>query len=148
MKRSYVNFIVLLITYRGETFRSVTTYVSDKVRFLVLTATATAKPRKRVLDVHGIQKPHLIYISPCRANIVLSVEMFQDITSTFTPLLEKFLLNRVSLPRVIIYCCTYQEYSSLYEFFVKGMKSKLTEPVDAPNIAQNRLVDIVVALTR
>ena len=74
--------------------------VSDKVRFLVLTATATAKLRKRVMDVLGMQKPHLTYISPCRANIVLSVEMFQDITSTFTPLLENLRLNRVSLPRV------------------------------------------------
>ena len=70
MTRPYVNFIVLPVTCMGETFRSVLlrtgeirSLVSDKVRFLVLTATATAKLRKRVMDVLGMQKPHLTYIS-------------------------------------------------------------------------------------
>lgn len=114
---------------------------------MALTATATYKLRKKVISTLGMHKPILTYVSPSRANIVFSVEKFDNIDTTFLPLVERIRSLRLNCPRVIVYCRSYQQCSSLYTFFLKALKSEFTEPPDAPNIAQFRLVDMYTSCT-
>ena len=50
--------------------------------------------------------------------------------------------QRVHHQRVLIYCREYEDCASLYEYFKKGMGDGFTEPPDAPNVAQFRIVDM------
>ena len=67
-----------------------------------LTTTSTVKLRKKVIILLRIQTPHIIYSSPCRMNIVYSVNDFDKLEVCFMPLLKKIIFNRYQLPHVII----------------------------------------------
>ena len=146
--------MLIILTFRGETFRPVLLRVgelrsllSPTVHLLALTATATPKLWKKVVSLLGMQDPIFTYISPCHLNIVYSVETFDTIPNTFGPLLETIKMERFYLPRVLIYCRKYQDCSSLYSFFKKGLGVAFTEPSDAPDIADFRIVDMFTSCT-
>ena len=148
------HYFFIIFTFRGETFRPVLLRVgefrsllSPTVHLLALTATATPKLRKKVVSLLGMQDPIFTYISPCRPNIVNSVETFDTIPNPFGPLLETIKMEKFYLPWVLIYCRKYQDCSSLYSFFKKGLGVAFTEPSDAPDIADFRIVDMFTSCT-
>ena len=127
----------------GE-FRSL---LPSSVNLMALTATATSKLRKRVISLVGMIDPVVTYVSPCKPNIVYRLDKFDNIKNTFEPLLERIKKERCTLPRVIIYCRRYDDCSCLYSFFKCGLGDRFTEPCDAPNIADFRLVDMFASCT-
>ena len=127
----------------GE-FRSL---LPSSVNLMALTATATSKLRKRVISLVGMIDPVVTYVSPCKPNIVYRLDKFDNIKNTFEPLLERIKKERCTLPRVIIYCRRYDDCSCLYSFFNCGLGDRFTEPCDAPNIADFRLVDMFASCT-
>ena len=114
---------------------------------MALTATATAQTRKRVEALLGMRRPMLTYLSPCKPNIVYSVQTFDSISQTFEPLLKSVKEKRTLLPRVIIYCRKYLDCSNLYSFFKRGLAHEFTEPTDAPDVADFRMVDMFSSCT-
>ena len=113
---------------------------------MALTATTTSSLRKEVISVLGMRSPIITYLSPCRSNILYSIRSFESIPETFGPILKAIEVQRVGLPRVIIYCRRYQDCASLYAFFKRGLGSFFTEPCDAPDIAFFQMVDILPAV--
>ena len=149
------SFYQLIHVYcRGETFRSVLlrigelrSFLPPTVHLMALTATPTPKLRKKVISLLGMRDPLLTYISPCRPNIIYSVENFDTLPNTFGPILETIKIERSNLPRILIYCRKHRDCSNLYSFFKKGLGSAFTEPNDAPDIADFRIVDMYTSCT-
>ncbi|SMN01812.1 ATP-dependent DNA helicase RecS (RecQ family) [uncultured Candidatus Thioglobus sp.] len=94
-----------------------------------------------------MKDPHVISVSPCKDNIVYGVADFKSITETFTPVLERLLLDRINAPRIIIFCERIMLCSTLYEFFRSGLGECFTEPVDAPDLSRFRLVEMFSSCT-
>ena len=51
------------------------------------------------------------------------------------------------MPRIIIYCRRYEEFSKLYIFFKNGLAEKFLEPSDAPDKSEFRLVEMFTRIT-
>jgi len=94
-----------------------------------------------------MRQPHVIYVSPNRSNIYYSVKPYESLQTSCAALLEKLKVERSALPRVIIYCRKYKDCSDLYQLFKKGLGHAFTEPPDAPDKADYRLVDMFTACT-
>ena len=105
------------------------------------------KLRQKVIRFLGMRKPKLIYVSPCKSNIIYSMSTFESYESTFGPLLSCIQREKMNLPRVIIYCHHYQKCSSLYIYFRNGLGHDFTEPTDAPDVSHFRLLDMYVSCT-
>ena len=138
-----------LYVCRGDSFRSVLLRVGelrsllpDGIHMMALTATATSLLRTKVSAILGMRNPLLTYRSPCKENLVYSVLFCNCIEDSFTPLLKSLLENRLNTPRTLVYCRRYIDCSALYSFFKMGLKEKFTDPIDAPDLSQFRIVDM------
>ena len=114
---------------------------------MALTATATKKLQLKVSTILGMQNPKVIAVSPCKRNLMYAVTSFKSIHETFRPVLERLQQERVSMPRMIIYCRQYEQCADLYLYFKDGMGNNFTEPIDAPNLSKFRLVDMFTSCT-
>ena len=94
-----------------------------------------------------MQDPVVISVSPAKSNLVYSVAAKTNIHSAFIPLSRRLSLERVCMGRVIIFCRTYDEVTTLYRFFKHKLGTGFTEPVGAPETVSNRLVDMYTHCT-
>ena len=113
---------------------------------MAVTATASIDLRHALTNIIGMQKPYVISRSPCKKNIIYSVGKFIGIEETFNPLLTTLINKKVHMPRVIIYCRSYEICSDIYKFFYYGLKHNFTHPPHAPNITRFRLVDMYTSI--
>ncbi len=125
----------MLSLYRGETFRPTLLRIGElrsllpsNVFVMALTATANAKLQKRIVRIIGMKNPRLIYVNPCKPNIVYKVCRYISIEYNFEQLLTALLREKEHLPRVIIYCRQYKDCSSLYTYFKEGLGKCFTFP--------------------
>lgn len=94
-----------------------------------------------------MKDPHIISVSPSKDNMVYKVTEFKSIIETFTPILERLLLERINAPKIIIFCDKIEVCAALYDFFKSGLGEHFTDPIDAPDLSQFRLVEMYSSCT-
>ena len=84
--------------------------------------------------------------SPDKPNIVYSVyEKEKELEDLFAPLVEELRLKRTQMPKVIIFCRTYNDCSHLFLYFKDRLGKEITDPVGYPSIPRFRIVDMFTA---
>lgn len=116
--------------------------VHETVNVMTLTATATLSVRQEVERVLGMKKPAVVAISPAKANIYYSIKKFETLSEAFGPMLKQLKALRCDFPRTLICCTRLSDCGDLYLLFKEFLQDGFTEPIDAPDMAQFRLVDM------
>lgn len=117
------------------------------VHILALTATASSDLRVCVARMLGMRNEHVVSLSPCKANIMYAVSAFKNIKDTFSPIITRLRTERVTFPRMIIYCRQYEECADLYIHFKEQLGPEFMEPCGAPDMPGYRLVDMYMSCT-
>ena len=89
-----------------------------------------------------MRKPTIVAISPSKANVYYAVRKTESMTEAFIPMLEKLRIMRCDFPRTLVYCRTFSDCGKLYLFFKTFLRGGFTEPADAPDMPQFRIVDM------
>lgn len=151
---SWSEFIQLSHACRGETFRKtllrigeVRSLVPESVCVMALTATATKSLKLDVIRILGMRNPAVISASPSRDNIKYAIVPSEGFHEAFKALLEGLRRLRTDFPRTIIYCRKFRDCGELYLFFRDNLGDSFTEPTDAPDLPQFRLVDMFHSCT-
>ena len=105
------------------------------------------RTRKKIITILGMSSPIIVSASPEKANITYWVRQKSSIEEVFTPLAHKLKKERVNMPRMIIFCKRCEECALLYQFFHSVLKKEFFEPVEAPDLARYRLVDMYMSVT-
>ena len=154
-----ITFCWLVITsscslFRGDTFRSILKLVGQirsllpqHVHVMALTATATRQLQVAVEGILGMKKAVVVMTPPCKANIMYAVGTFTSITETFSPLLEKLRKERQLMPRLIVYCCTYNMCADLFHLFKASLSGDFTEPPNSRELNKHALVNMFIGCT-
>lgn len=115
---------------------------------MALTATATKMLQRKVAGILGMYRPTVFSVSPCQRNLMYAMATpYRSIENTFHPLLMRLVKDRVTMPRVIIYCRRYEDCADLYIYFRDQLGKNFTEPIDSPDLSKFRLVDMFTAVT-
>ncbi len=141
--------------YRGDKFRrefshlgEVRSIVPTSVRVMALTATATKTTRKFIINSLNMQLPDIIYIPPVKDNIVYNVlDKPKDISEYFEKIVDKLKVERANMPRIIIFCKTYNSIILIYQYFKRKLGKYFVEPPGSPDFVVNRLIDIYTHCT-
>ncbi len=147
-----------IFSIRGEKFRTefshlneVRSIIPETVRVMALTATATTSTRKFIINSLSMQMPEIIYVPPARENILYAVmekpRGDNAICEVFKCIVEKLKIERRNMGRVIIFCKTYNNVISIYQFFKRSLGEYFTDPIGAPNYIVNRVVDMYTHCT-
>ena len=111
-----------------------------------LTATATGQLRHEIARTIGMHKPKVVALSPDKENITYHVGTFSSISETFHSVLKKLSIERTNFPRMIIYTRSFVICADIFMYFQKGLGESITDPVDAPNLSEFRLVDMYTSV--
>jgi len=101
---------------------------------MVLTATATRETFKIIIKHLSLNNPVVVGMSPDRPNIFLSVTSLEGFAKEIS---EKMKLERLSCPKTIIFCRSYQDCASMYAAVLGKEK---TEPPGYSNLLEYRLL--------
>ena len=74
-----------------------------------------------------------------------SVGKFVSVEETLSPIVER---ERCSFPRTLIYGRTFDICADVYIHFQRELGEAFTEPLDAPNLQQFRLVEMFTSVTK
>lgn len=111
---------------------------------MALTATATQVAVETIL---GMKKPIVIVMQPCKANLKFGVGSFTSIHETFSPVLERLRRERQLMPRMLVYCRTYNMCSDLYHYFRSSLSGEFTEPPNSVHLNKHGLVNMFLGCT-
>ena len=116
---------------------------------MALTATATKSTRKEIIKSLDMQDPAIVSVSPMKSNIYYCVSNQEKpaVSKSFYPICEKLARKRVTMDRIIIFCRSYDEVTSIYYYFKHQLGTGFTEPCGAPDLTQYRLVDMYTHCT-
>ena len=92
--------------------------------------------------VIGMKSPTIIVLNPSRSNIMFVVKFKDTITQAFSSMMGQIAKDRHLFPRTVIYCRRFSDCGDLYMMFRKFLGKDFTEPKDAPDLPQFRLVDM------
>ncbi len=134
---------MLLPFLRGETFRrefanlgEVRSLISESVRIMALTATATVSTRKAICKTLGMVNPVVVSESPNKPNIKYVIRRnpgtFEE---AFAPLVEEVRRCRCTTDKTIVFCRTYDSCAHIYLYMRNRLGKEFTEPVGAPDLA-------------
>ena len=70
-----------------------------------------------------------------------------SISLSLSPISDKLIRQRTAMGRIIIFCSTYDEVTSIYYFFKKTLVINFTEPPGAPDLPQYRHIDMYTHCT-
>ena len=115
---------IFFLLHRGHDFRTefshlgeVRSLIPDHVNVMALTATATKTLRSDVCKLLGVPDPHVVTVSPDKSNVILGVEAFDSLETTFRPVIEKLRNERVNTARTLIFCQQQETCARLYLLF-------------------------------
>lgn len=93
--------------------------MSENVRLMALTATASLSTRRFIIKSLNMQKPVIVYLAPEKENIIYLVrdKPKEGIPTAFRPIAKKIMEDR-SMGRMIIFCKTYEDVISINQYFV------------------------------
>ena len=117
------------------------------IKVMALTATATKSLRLSISRVIGLKNPYILAICPSKKNLTYSVQSMNSIEETFTCLVDKLATERALMPRTLIYCRTFEECSDIYLLFRRILGENFTDPLNAPDLPQFRLMDMFTSVT-
>ena len=149
-----LSMLVDAYTCRGDSFRKVLQQIGEirslippTVHVMCLTATATKQVQKEVINIVGLKNPMVMSVSPSKSNICYVIKSKEDLIEAFSPLLEKIKCKRTDFPKTIVYCQTLNDCGRLYLMFRDFLGQEFTNPIDAPDLPQFRLVDMYHSCT-
>ena len=147
-------FLMYVCNNRGDTFRTtlkrigeIRSLIPNHVNVMALTATATRKLQSCIEDILGMNKPALVTITPCKANIMYGIGKYKTIIETFSPILERLRNERQQMARVIVYCSTYDMCADLFLYFKTSLGGECTEPPLASELNKSALVNMFLGCT-
>ena len=114
---------------------------------MALTATATVSTRKEIIKSLDMQDPVIVSVSPMKGNIHYCVARKTTLSEAFRPICEKLARQRISTDRMIVFCQTYDDVTSVYYYIKHQLGRGFTEPPGAPDLVQFRLVDMYTHCT-
>ena len=114
---------------------------------MALTATVTKTICLSVSRTIGLRNPYIATRSPCKPNLIYSVGVFKTVEDTFSPLAKRLQCQRKSFPKTIIYGQSFGMCADIYLYLKDYLDLGFTEPEDAPDIPQFRLVDMFTSVT-
>ena len=114
----------------------------ESINVMALTATATCAVRHDAECVLGMKKPTIVVISPSKANIYYCVRKSDSIVDAFIPMMEQLRILRCDFSRTLIYCHKFSDCSDLYLHSKNVLGNGFTEPEDAPDLPQFRIVEM------
>ena len=139
--------------HRGDSFRAIFSRVGEVrsllpkgVHVMALTATATKPVRLAVCRTLGMRCPHVVAVSPVKANIMYAVSTFDSIENSFEPVVERLKVMRTSYPRTIIFVRSLSMAGDIYLYFISKLGDDATEPRDAPNLSVFRMFDVFTSV--
>ena len=155
MFNSVIIMYHLLFIIRGDSFRKEFAHLGEicsllpDIHIMALTATASTTTRKTIFWCIGMKKVLLVSQSPNKPNIFYSLNSDQsNIEEAFTPLLREIQQKRTSVDRTIIFCRSYNSYTSIYFFMKNRLGENISDPKGFPHHAELTVVDMFTACTR
>lgn len=122
--------------------------IPRSVKIMALTATATKETRLAVCRSLGIVSPIVVAELPNRTNLKYIVNSnVNSIEETFAYLVKEIRCKRRDMERIIIYCRTYDSCGLIYQYLRTKLRSDMTHPAGARDLAVYRLVDMFTACT-
>ena len=116
--------------------------MSSSVHIMCLTATASKSLQRDITSILGMKNPKTIAISPSKPNILYVVKKYDSPREAFSNLVNGLQKLRVTFPRTIIYCQRMSDCGLLYRHIRESLGKKFTQPENAPDLPQFRLVDM------
>ena len=121
--------------------------VPKGINVLALTATATKPVRLAVSHTIGMRSPHVVAISPVKANIMYAVgSNFDNVEDTFGPVVMKLKAQRTSFPKMVIFVRSLSMAGNIYLYFMNELGDDATEPKDAPNLSIFRMINVFTSV--
>ena len=94
-----------------------------------------------------MQNPIVVSVSPTKENIYFCASRMMKVNASFLPICEKLANRRAVMDRIIIFCRTYDEVTSVYYVFKQQLGKSFTEPPGALDLTRFRLVDMYTHCT-
>ena len=114
---------------------------------MALTATATTVTKETIFRTLGMQNVDTISRSPDQAHFKYIVRSMSKLQDTFSSIAKELKRLRLQFPRLLIFCTRIADCSNIYELFANILRKEATEPVEAPNLSQFRLMDMYTSVT-
>ena len=115
---------------------------------MAVTATATKSSRSKIMHILQMERPQIVYISPCKKNIFYMVKKKPPMEEFVRELADSLCNLKTSMPRIIIFCRRYMECAQMYQLFHHYLGKDFTEPSGISHgIAKCRLVDMYCKCT-
>ena len=114
---------------------------------MALTATATTTLMASVIRTLCMCQVAIVAISPDTQNIRHAVAPFVSIEESFSPIVKKLAEKKVLMDRILIFCQTLDDCSTLYLFFKDCLGKNFLYPSDAPDLSKYRLVEMYTSCT-
>ena len=114
---------------------------------MALTATVRRPLLNEVKKILGMKDAVVVALSPSRPNIKFEVEVHSSLDEALQPLVQGLKQLRTAYPKTIIYCRRLVDCGDVYLYFRDNLGVAFTEPTDAPDLPQFRLVDMYHSCT-
>ena len=121
--------------------------IPASVNMMALTATATRTDRLSVSRVLGLKSPFVLTKCPTKTNLMYSVSSFESVGVTFRKFADMLKRERTDFPKTIIYGRSFDMCANIYLFLQDQLGLSFTNPKDAPDIPEFRLVDMFTSIT-
>ena len=105
-----------------------------------LTATITADTKERIVNHLQLCTYTTIHRSPDRAKIKYCVKrVSRELSNSFQWLVKQLCLQRVKLPKVLIFCCSVATCANLYKLFLTSLREESYVPLGISLTITNQL---------
>ena len=121
--------------------------IPTSAHVMALTATATRSDISFISRIVGLRNPFVITRVPVIPNLIYAVGLFKSIPETFQNLAQKLVIERNKFPKTIIYGRSFGVCGDMYLFFKDYLGAAFTNPDDAPDFPEFRLVDMFTSVT-
>ena len=121
--------------------------VPENVNIMALTTTATRLLQKSIDDILGMRDAIIVTVPPCKANLMYGVGLFKTIKETFSPVLESLCKERHQMPRMIVYCRTYNQCADLFLYFKSSLGGEFIKPPFESELNKYALVNMFLGFT-
>ena len=119
----------------------------SSVNIMALTATASKQLRRDVSKIIGMRNELVVTRLPSKTNITYTIVRFSVFEETFEPIAKKLYKEGPECPRIIVYCRTCDDCSTLYLYFKDFLGTKFTYPLGSPDLPGFRLIDMYMSST-
>ena len=138
-----------ILPCRGDEFRrefarigELRSIIPSNMNLMALTATASNSLQRQVMKTLGMRNASAISIPPSKNNIKYIVGQFTFLDVSFGPLAEEVLVKQGNMEKVLIFCRTINDCSTLYFCFKRKLGHHFICPAHAPDISKYRRVEM------